>query len=296
MTADYLELSVPVDGEAAEAVCELFERHGGGAVVEVRLRAGTAEGADLPVPEARVTTYIPADDVDARTRLEVGLWHLGMLYPVPEPVVRRLAEADWAEAWKAHYTPQRIGPFLVVPSWTEVTPAPGDLLIELDPGMAFGTGLHPSTRLCLVALAALVRPGDSLLDVGTGSGILAIGAGRLGADHLVGLDIDARAVATAVANSARNDLVLASFAGPLGELPAATFDVVAANLLAGILIDLAAGLYERTRPGGWLVASGVLAEQAAAVDAAFVAAGFGPAELQASGDWVALVSRRPVTA
>lgn len=296
MTADYLELSVPVDGEAAEAVCELFERYGGGAVVELRLRSGPEVGADLAVPEARVTTYIPADDVDARARLEVGLWHLGMLYPVPEATVRQLAEADWADAWKAHYTPQHIGPFLVVPSWTAVEAAPGELVIGLDPGMAFGTGLHPTTRLCLVALAELVRPGDQVLDVGTGSGILAIAAGRLGAGRLVGLDIDARAVATAADNAARNDVALTPFAGTLEELPAATFDGLVANLLAGILCDLAPGLFARTRPGGWLVASGVLAEQAADVDAAFVAAGFQPALVRASGDWVSLTSRRPVAA
>jgi ribosomal protein L11 methyltransferase len=185
---------------------------------------------------------------------------------------------------------------VVVPSWTAVEAAPGDLVIGLDPGMAFGTGLHPTTRLCLVALAELVRPGDHVLDVGTGSGILAIAAGRLGAGRLVGLDIDERAVATAVENAARNDLALVPCVGSLGDLPAETFDGLAANLLAGILCDLAPGLFERLRPGGWLVASGVLAEQALAVDAAFVAAGFQPAELRPSGDWVALISRRPVTA
>jgi ribosomal protein L11 methyltransferase len=293
MSQDYLELSVPVDGEAAEAVCELFERYGGGAVVELRLRAGTDDGADLAVPEARVTTYIAADDVDGRARLEVGLWHLGQLYPIPEATVRMLAEANWAEAWKAHYTPQRIGPFLVLPSWTEAAPQAGERVIRLDPGMAFGTGLHPTTRLCLVALAELVRPLDRVLDVGTGSGILAIGAARCGATELTGLDIDPRAVDTAVANAARNDVVLHGFAGPLGALPPGTWDVVAANLLAGILVDLARELAARTRPGGWLVASGVLAEQADEVDRALQAAGFAAAERRASGDWVALLARRP---
>jgi len=289
-----LEVSVSVDGEAAEAVCELFERYGGGAVVEVLVRGGVADGADLPVPRTRVATYIPVDDTTARARLEVGLWHLAQLYPIPEATVRRVAEANWAEAWKAHYTPQHIGPFLIVPSWLEAVTAAGTLEIRLDPGMAFGTGLHPTTRLCLVALADVVTPGAAVLDVGTGSGILAIAAGRLGARPVVSLDIDARAVGIASENAARNGVVIEPFVGPLDALRPGSFDVVAANILAGTLRDLAHELHERTRAGGVLIASGILAEQADAVATALAAAGFGPAEARTSGDWVALLARRPV--
>jgi ribosomal protein L11 methyltransferase len=288
-----LEVSVAVDGEAAEAVCELFERHGGGAVVEVLVRNGVADGADLAVPQTRVATYIAADDAEARARLEVGLWHLGQLYPIPGATLRHLAEANWAEAWKAHYSPQRIGPFLVLPSWIEPPPGAGGLEIRLDPGMAFGTGLHPTTRLCLAALAGLVTPGATVLDVGTGSGILAIASARLGAGAVVGLDLDARAVAIAGENARRNDVAVELHAGPLASLRPGRFDVVVANILAGTLSELAPELWARTLPGGTLVASGVLAEQAKAVDAAFQGAGFAPARVQASGDWVALVARRP---
>ncbi len=290
---ELLELAVPVDGEAAEAVCELFERYGGGAVIEVLMRAGTADGADLPVPRTCVRTYIPAGDVEARARLEVGLWHLSQLYPIPEATFRQLAEANWAEAWKAHYAPLCIGPFLVLPSWID-DPASGGIVLRLDPGMAFGTGLHPTTQLCLVALAELVGPGTTVLDVGTGSGILAIGAALLGAGPVVGLDIDPRAVATARENAERNGTELTLMAGPLEELPAGDYDVVVANLLAGTLRDLARQLHQRVRPGGVLLASGVLDEQAETVDAALRSVGFQAAAQRASGDWVVLVARRPV--
>lgn len=292
-SGDLLELAVPVDGEAAEAVCELFERYGGGAVIEVLVRAGPETGAELPVPRTCVRTYIPATDVDARTRLEVGLWHLSQLYPIPEAAMRLLAEANWAEAWKAHYAPLRIGPFLVLPSWLDAPPEPGAVVLRLDPGMAFGTGLHPTTQLCLVALSDLVGPGSTVLDVGTGSGILGIGAALLGAGTVVGVDIDPRAAATAGENAQRNGVAMDIVAGSLEDVAPGAFDVVLANLLAGTVAALAAQFSQRVRPGGALVASGVLEEQSGSVATALVSAGFEPARILPSGDWVALVARWP---
>lgn len=285
-----IEIAVALDGEAAEAVCALFERHGGGAVVEA-LAGDPAEG-----PRHWVRTYVPATDVEARARIEVGLWHLGQIYPLPEAIVRTLAEANWAEAWKADYRPLRIGGrFVVTPSWIEPEQESTDLLIRLDPGMAFGTGLHPTTQLCLAALERAVRPGHDVLDVGTGSGILAIGALLLGADRAVGLDIDPAAVRIAVANGERNGVRVEPFAGALGALPGEAFDVVVANLLAGTVREMAGDLFERTRPGGLCVASGILDEQERSVHEALRGAGFGAVETAASGDWVALEARRPTS-
>ncbi len=359
-----VEISVAVDGEAAEAICELFERHGGGAVVELRVAAGAGDDAgDRPaspvagedaagasdtldtsgdrgiagVTETWVRTYLPVDDVEARRQVEVGLWYLGRIYPVPEPLVRELAEANWAEAWKAHFAPLTIGRRCwVVPAW--IDPAALDLpaeaaVIRLDPGMAFGTGLHPTTQLCLEALEGAVRPGAAVLDVGTGSGILAIGAARLGARRVVGVDIDPKAVEIAAENAALNDVVVDLRAGsietveadadviaavepgtrstqaiepatsgptapgpgvddpPRSRLPG--FDVVVANILAATIIELAGSLAARVRPGGVLIASGILAEQAEAVGAALAAAGLDLAHTAAQGDWVALTARRP---
>lgn len=362
-----LEVSVEVDGEAAEAVCELFERYGGGAVVEVQVR-DTASGRSLPERRHRVLTYLPVDDVEARFKVEVGLWHLSLLHPIPEANIRSLAEANWAEAWKAHYRPLRIpatlglagqagdgaaagettvtgsGPdaaghgsrpaaaadgqasssspaavagFVILPSWLspdsmEPPPGPDEILIRLDPGMAFGTGLHPSTQLCLAALARRLRPGHDVLDLGTGSGILAIGARLLGAGRVLGVDIDPKAVEVAGANADMNGCRLELLSGELapeglkpiapGGMRAAAgaaataiggpFQLLLANILAPTLIVLAPTLEAHLAPAGLMVLSGILAEQAADVTAAYERVGLRLLEEAQEGDWVALTLGR----
>lgn len=292
--AALIEISVPVEGELVEPIWELFERHGGGAVLETRVR-GPEDGHDGP-RESWLRTYVPAGDAEARLRIELGLWHLGRILPIPEATFRPLVEANWAEAWKAHYVAQRIGPFLVVPSW--IAPdeaADGAVVLRLDPGMAFGTGQHPTTRLCLAELAGRVGPSTRVLDVGTGSGILAIGAALLGAPPPVALDIDPRAVETALANASANGVALEGRAGTLDALRAeggSAFDLVLANLLAGIVEALAPDLAAVTAPGGTLIASGILDEQAPDVVAAIERAGFEAPSLRADGDWVAIVAAR----
>lgn len=289
-----IEISLPIAGELVEPVWELFERHGGGAVLETRMRGPTDGHAG--VPETWLRTYLPAHDVEARLRIELGLWHLGQIMALPEATIRPLAEANWAEAWKAHYTPQRVGPFLVTPTWLE--PEAGDhaVVLLLDPGMAFGTGQHPTTRLCLAALEGRVDATTRVLDVGTGSGILAIGAALLGAPAPTALDIDPKAVETAVANAGVNGVAIVGHAGTLPELLAydagEPFDLVLANLLAGIVTGLAGDLAAATAPGGTLIASGILDEQAEGVSTALALAGFAPPEMLVDGDWVALIAVR----
>jgi ribosomal protein L11 methyltransferase len=318
--ADLIEVSVAVDGEAAEAVSELFNRLGGGAVVEVQVGAEDGSGAPTP-PRAVVKTFLPAADVEARTRVEEGLWHLGRLYPIPDASIRLLPEADWAEAWKAHYTPQRIGRrFLIVPSWwraegeaTDRGPASGDgldgraatdvgpgtedasdgadaarLRICLDPGMAFGTGLHPTTRLCLRTMESVVVPGGSFLDVGTGSGILSIGAARLGARRVVACDTDPRAVAATTANAAFNGVAVEAWSGSLEAVPTGRFDVVVANILARVICGMADALAARLAPGGALITSGILDKQAAEVRDVLVGAGLVFLSESGEKDWVAM--------
>lgn len=292
-TGRLIELTVDVDGEAAEAVAELFERYGGGAVVEIDVTPGPESGRSLVAPITHVRTYIAADDVEARARLEVGLWHLGRLYPIPEASVRELSRANWAEAWREHFTPQRIGErFVVVPSWSDYEARPDDILIVLDPGMCFGTGLHPTTRLCLMALEEWLRPGDRVVDIGTGTGILAIGAALLGARRVVALDISSEAVTTAAANAQRNGVAIETFAGQLAELPAETFDLALANLLSSTIMGLASELARRLVDGGHLVASGILLEQGDETVAALLGVGFEIVATPSSGDWLAIIARR----
>lgn len=293
-SGDFIEISLPLDGEAAEAVCELFEKHGGGAVVETRLRADPESGTALPEPEHWVRTYVPAGDVEARARVEQGLWYLSRIYPLPEASVRLLAEANWAESWKSHFTPQRIGErFLIVPSWLEAEPRPDDLVIRLDPGMSFGTGLHPTTRLCLKALETWVTPGSTVLDVGTGSGVLAIGASLLGAERVVAVDIAPTAVETATANAAANGVEIETVVGQADALGAEAFDTVVANLLSVTIKEAAGELYDSVLSGGRLIASGVLEDQVAEVSEALTAYGFLTPSVELSGDWAALVAVRP---
>jgi ribosomal protein L11 methyltransferase len=204
-----------------------------------------------------------------------------------------------------------VGSFLVAPTWLDVPAADGSSLetgataaettpaahhvLRLDPGTAFGTGQHPTTRLCLIAVeeALAAQPGARVLDVGTGSGILAIGAGLLGARELVGVDIDPRAAVTAAENAAVNGVELDARPGSIEAVHDAPFDLVVANILAHIIRELAPGLAALTRPGGRLIASGILDEQAEETAAALQAAGFAEPELRQDGDWVALIANRP---
>ena len=200
---NWIEISVQADGEAAEAVSGLFNRLNsrpdgqGGAVTEV---GGFDLVGENHHPTVIIKTYLPADTAETphiQQQIEEGLWYLGRIYPLGEVRIHPLAEEDWANAWKSSYHPLRIGRhFLVIPAWqtAEVVPEPGDVPLILDPGMAFGTGLHPSTQLCLMAMEDVVQPGQRVLDAGCGSGILSIAAVRLGAGRVDAFDIDPIAV------------------------------------------------------------------------------------------------------
>ncbi len=289
----WLEISVQADGEAGEAVAEVFNRYGeGGAVVET-LWNGTA------TPLVRVKTYLPVDDraEQRRRTIEEALWHLSCIYPIPEPEVRELAPEDWAEAWKKGYRVQHLGHRLViVPAWETYTPQPHEIVIRMEPGMAFGTGLHPTTRLCLCALEDYLRPGDHVLDVGTGSGILAIAAAKLGAAHVLALDIDPTAVQVARSNVARNDVAqrVEVHAGTVENLWAriGTMQLIVINILADTVMALAPRLAQKLAPRGHLISSGILQEQAEAVETALQDAGLAMVERRVEGDWVALVAVR----
>jgi ribosomal protein L11 methyltransferase len=238
-----------------------------------------------------VRTYVPPDDAARRTRLEEGLWYLSRLHPIPEASIRELAAANWAEAWKADYRPLRIGrSFLIVPSWCEAEIGPEDLVITLDPGMAFGTGLHPTTQLCLVAVEGIVEKGARVLDVGTGSGILAIAAALCGGE-VWACDTDPVAVQTATENAAANHVDVTVTSGGIDQVPAGRFDFIVANILAPVIERLAPELAGRLVPGGTLVVSGILAEQADSVAAALETAGLALVGRDHAEDWVALRAR-----
>jgi ribosomal protein L11 methyltransferase len=307
---DWIEISIQADGEAAEAVSELFNRLNsrpdgqGGAVTEI---GGFDPVGEEHHPVITVKTYLPADDpqaADLQREIEEGLWHLGRIHPLGEPRVRRLAETDWANAWKASYRPLRIGRrLLVIPAWEreQVRPAPDDLPIYLDPGLAFGTGLHPSTQLCMIALEETMRPGLRVLDAGCGSGILSIAAARLGASRVDAFDIDPIAARATEENVALNDLsapvhVFVS-AGPdesafwrPADRPRPTWDVIVINILPHVIVALLdAGIHTYLASAGRLILAGIIAEREGDVRAALAEHGLSVMKRLVDGDWVALV-------
>jgi ribosomal protein L11 methyltransferase len=299
----WLELSVGADVEAVEAVSEILSRFApGGASVEPAFElVDEGLGARLdPSRPSTVRAYVPARDPAAAERAAadagVALGHLQAfgLRAIGELTTRLVHEADWAEAWKAHFPVLRLGRRLVIrPTWLTVERGPDDVVIDLDPGMAFGTGLHPTTRLCLAATEAVADrgalAGARVLDVGCGSGILSIAAAKLGAASVLGVDIDPIAIEATLANAASNGLA-GAIAAREGSLPSGepAHDVVLANLIASVLISLAPALRDELRPGGTLVASGIFVDREDEVRAAFTTAGLGVTGRTSDGDWVAL--------
>lgn len=304
----WLEIAVEADVEAVEAVSEIIGRvASGGTTVEPAFDL-VEEGLGARVDPSRPATvrgYVPARDPAAAEAasqtVAAALGHLQAfgLRPIGAVRTRLVHEADWAEAWKAHFPVMRVGRRIVIrPTWRRHRNRPGDVVIALDPGMAFGTGLHPTTRLCLAALEPLadrgVLTGARVLDVGCGSGILAIAALGLGAGQGIGVDTDPIAIEATQANARRNGLE-ERLEARQGSLPTRErpFDVVLANLIAGVLVPLAPLLREELRPGGTLVASGVFVDREADVTGAFEAAGLSVGARSIEGDWVALEARRP---
>jgi ribosomal protein L11 methyltransferase len=317
---DWLEISVSTDSEAAEAVVELFNRYGRGrAVVETAVDCFEYELEEAGPPQAVVVkTYLALDDgaAELRQRLEEGLWHLRQIYPLPEPLIRHMREEDWAEAWKQQYHLLRVGQrTVIVPAWEVYDAAPGEVVIRLEPGMAFGTGLHPTTRLCLEALERHLPPGGTVLDVGTGSGILAIAAAKLGAGPVLALDADPVAVDVARENVAANGVAErvavrhGTLAGGdtlprylnldsgaerqqrLEVLDSGRFDLILVTILAPVISGMAAALVARLAPGGRLIAAGLIDSQEQEVVDALGARGLGTVERTQEKDWVSLVAQ-----
>ena len=303
----WLELAIDADVEAVEAISEILGRAApGGTSVEPAFEL-VDEGLGARVDPSRPATvraYLPARDRAAADRavgaVAEALGHLRAfgLRPIGELRTRLVHEADWAEAWKAYFPVLRVGRRLVIrPTWRRHRREPDDVVLALDPGMAFGTGLHPTTRLCLAALEGLadqgIVAGGRILDVGCGSGILAIAALKLGAASAIGVDTDPIAIEATLANARRNRVVRRLRARQ-GSLPsdAPGSDLVLANLIAGVLVPLAPLLRDELRPGGTLVASGIFVDREAEVRTAFEAAGLTVVGRLAEGDWVALDATR----
>ena len=301
------------EAETAEAVSEVMSRYApnGVAIEQIArdIQLGADEGAAAQLePIAAVRAYLPLEDDVAtkRRQIEEALWHLAQIAPVPEPTFRIVAESDWANAWKEHYHVVHLGDrFVIKPTWREYAAQPGEIVMELDPGMAFGTGLHPTTQMCLAALEKYARPEMRTLDLGTGSGILAIGAALLGIKSIAGIDNDPLAVKVAAANAALNHVAeqITLRMGSLAEAKTAAleghpagFELIIVNILARVIIGMCEdGLSDVIRSGGLAIFAGLIDTQEDGVREALQAQGLAVIERLQEKDWVCLIARKQST-
>jgi ribosomal protein L11 methyltransferase len=294
---DWLELKVEVPFEFVEPVAELFRRFGkGGVAIEEAGGWNPDEGETPPErPSAILRTYMPQSPayMSNREMIHIGVALIGKLTEVSELEERNIAEQEWEDAWKAHFTPLRIGKHLVVqPPWRRGEEQPGDIVIEIDPGLAFGTGHHPTTHRVLEAMERLLEPGQNVLDVGAGSGILTVGAVKVGAGKVIGVEIDDIALKAGRDNLRANGVagVARFYAGslPNTHVPDAWADLVLANVNSVALVKLAPGLAAAVKPGGYIVAAGILTERQQSVEDAFAAAGLTIDARVYDDEWVVL--------
>ena len=296
----WLEVSLNVNGELAEAVADVLARFApNGVVVENGVYFKDADDPGTSLDEVNVRAYLPVDGKleETRQRLEEALWHLGSIQPLPEALFTPIADQNWMEAWKEHYKPIPVGEkLIIVPAWLD-SPDASRIPIRIDPGMAFGTGTHPTTQLCLELLEKYIQPGMDVIDVGCGSGILSIGALKLGAGRALAVDIDQAAVDATRENADANAInsgLLVSL-GSLDELLSGKFEfqqapLVLANILASILIRLIEdGIGKLVSRNGLLILSGILEEQVENIVQVSAKHGFKLLEKRQIGDWVALV-------
>ena len=305
---DWREVAVTVSSEGEETVADLFYQLGctGVSVEDPELLRSYIESGEWDyhafgevelTGTSVVKGYFPEDDelTDKLEKLDLGIREL--LHRFPHWVVQAkgisLKEEDWETAWKAYFKPIRIGKnFLIKPTWESVDLLAGDIVLELDPGMAFGTGTHPTTTLCLKTLEYIVKPGQTVFDLGTGSGILAIAAAKLGA-KVDAVDLDSVAIKVAQENvdlNRVNDRVRV-LRGDLGTVLTGQADVVIANIIADVILMLLPDLNRLLRPEGEFLASGIIDHRAADVEAGLKEAGFEILERVEDSGWILFRAR-----
>ena len=315
---NWIEVSLLADGEMAEAVAEVLARYAsGGVVITSTAIEDEPEDAGRVVGPLKIAAYLPADETleSTRQKIEEGLYYLGRIHqPLPAPIFTPIQETNWVESWKEHYHPIPVGErLMILPSWYK-NPDPDRIPIIIEPGMAFGTGTHPTTQICLELLekhfsdgspkpedrSTVLHPPGSVIDIGCGSGILSIAARKLGADTLVGVDIDPEALDNARQNAELNNVAgqIEWGVGSLREIQGGQFsfekaDIILANILAPVIIRLLnQGMGDLLNEHGVMILSGILAEQEDDVRAALVEHGFDRMDYRKVGDWVGILARK----
>jgi ribosomal protein L11 methyltransferase len=307
---NWLEVSLTVNGELAEAVADVLARFAySGVMMEQGVKYIDDEDAGTPTGPITVRAYLEVNNQieETRQKLEESLYYLGMIQPLPAASYKEIADQNWMEAWKQHYKPILIGERLViVPAWMD-SPEPSRVAIKIDPGMAFGTGTHPTTQLCLELMESYFdqssianRKSKIVIDIGCGSGILSIAALKLGAGKALGVDIDAGSINNARENAVTNEIgeELILGVGSVQEILDGKFSfskapLVVANILAPVILRLFdVGLADLIEDHGVIILSGILQEQEQSVIEAAQAKRLKINERRQMGDWVALAMRR----
>jgi ribosomal protein L11 methyltransferase len=306
-TDQWIEFKIAVPFEFVEPVAELFRRYGKGGVAIEHSGGWDPDLGEKPPerPSAVIRTYMPKTPAfhSNREMVHIGLQLVGHITDLPELEERDIEEAEWEAAWKAHFTPLPVGKRMAVRApWHREEDDPPelaggakrDVIIVIDPGLAFGTGHHPTTHRTLESLERLLVPGQQVLDVGAGSGILSVGAAKLGAGKVIGVEIDKVALKAGRTNLRANGVsgVARVYAGtlPSDQVPEGWADLVLANVNSVALVNLAPELRRALKPGGWLVGAGILQERLASVEEAFAQAGLDVQERLYDDDWVVLIA------
>lgn len=307
---NWLEVSLTVDGELAESVADVLARFApNGVMTEQGVRFVNDEDEGTATGPITVRAYLEVNDQleETRQKIEESLFYLGMITPVPTPTYKQIADQNWMEAWKQHYKPILVGErLLILPAWLE-SPDPNRIPIKIDPGMAFGTGTHPTTQLCLELMEVSFEKRSTfnvkrldVIDVGCGSGILSIAALKLGADKVLGVDIDMESVKNSRENADLNGIGEELMLGQgsvteilQGNFPFKSAPLVVANILAPVLIRLFdAGLADLIQPNGEIILSGILDHQAESVIEAGQAKGLKRGDIRQMKDWVAISMKK----
>lgn len=306
------EFSIHTTEEAVEPICNILHEAGASGVViedpmDLVKEWGIHYGEiyqlspdDYPEEGVRIKAYFPVNSFLAETIEEIKEAINGLLvydFDLGHNHVQivEVDEEDWATAWKKYYKPVKVSKSITItPTWETYTPQDGETIIELDPGMAFGTGTHPTTVLCIQALDRTVKGGERVVDVGTGSGVLSIAAAKLGAEQVLALDLDDVAVVSARQNIALNQLEtkISVKQNNLLQGISGTFDIVVANILAEIVVQCIQDAAAILKPGGSFITSGIIKRKKQEVKDALLEGGFTINEVVEMEDWVAILAEK----
>lgn len=302
----WIEAQVVFDSDqtqlAVDLISDVFYELGVKGVVvadpDLEPEDGWADQVEFRAQQHSVTGYFPVNEAfrDKRRHLEQALRRIETDHGIGHRIeYREIEDQDWAQSWKEYFWPEKIGERIVVkPTWREYVPAEDDIVIEIDPGMAFGTGTHPTTALCIRMLETYISPGLSFLDIGTGSGILMIAAAKLGAAKVSGVDMDEMAVQVARENLELNRISPDCGHVTHGDLVTGvkeTFDVAAANILSNVIIALLDSVAAVLKPGSLLICSGIIEENRDKVLEKMQSCGFEILDIRSKDSWVAICGR-----